>query len=44
MNFRFQMATGNLPDFTRMKQTRRLIARLLTVQRERQLQVKEGAK
>jgi|YelNatPaOPRAMG01_1025707.scaffolds.fasta_scaffold03933_6 large subunit ribosomal protein L29 len=44
MNFRFQMAMGNLPDYTRLKQTRRLIARFLTVQRERQLAVKEGAK
>lgn len=44
MNFRFQMAMGNLPDHTRLKQTRRFIARLLTVQRERQLAVKEGAK
>jgi ribosomal protein L29 len=33
---------GNLTDFTRLRITRRLIARLLTVEKERQLSVKEG--
>ncbi len=43
MNLRFQVSMGTLPDFTRMRQTRRVIARLLTVQRERELMLKEGA-
>jgi large subunit ribosomal protein L29 len=36
MNLRFQQSTGELTDFTRLRQTRRTIARLLTVQRERE--------
>jgi large subunit ribosomal protein L29 len=31
MNLRFQMAIGGLTDHTRLRQTRREIARLLTV-------------
>ena len=34
MNFRFQMATSGLPDYTRLRHTRRLIARLETILRE----------
>ena len=36
-NLRFQMATGQLDNPTLLKQTRRDIARVLTVQREREL-------
>lgn len=35
MKLRFQQATGELTDFTRLSQTRRLIARLLTALNER---------
>lgn len=34
MNLRFQMAMGSLTDFTRLRQTRRNIARLMTILRE----------
>jgi large subunit ribosomal protein L29 len=37
MNLRFQQATGELTDFTRLRYTRRQIARLLTILREREL-------
>jgi len=44
MNLRFQQATGELLDFTRMSYTRRLIARYLTILREREMiEVREGA-
>jgi large subunit ribosomal protein L29 len=36
MNLRFQQATGELVDFTRLRFTRRLIARLLTILGERE--------
>jgi large subunit ribosomal protein L29 len=36
MNLRFQMAIGGLTDFTRLRYTRREIARLLTVLNERE--------
>jgi large subunit ribosomal protein L29 len=36
MKLRFQLATGGLTDHTRLSQTRRTIARLLTVIHERQ--------
>jgi len=36
-NLRFQEATGRLEDSSRLRATRRDLARLLTVQRERQL-------
>ena len=36
MNLRFQQATGELVDFTRLRFTRRLIARLLTILNERE--------
>lgn len=35
MKLRFQQATGELTDFTRLSQTRRMIARLLTALNER---------
>ena len=35
MNLRFQQATGELTDFNRLRETRRLIARLLTALNER---------
>lgn len=34
MNLRFQQATGELVDFTRLSQTRRLIARYITILEE----------
>ena len=37
MNLRFQQATGELTDFTRMRQTRQKIARFLTILRQREL-------
>ncbi len=36
MNLRFQMAMGGLTDFTRLRQTRRNIARLMTILHERE--------
>ncbi len=39
MNLRFQMAIGGLTDFTRLRYTRREIARLLTVLNEREQDV-----
>jgi large subunit ribosomal protein L29 len=36
MKFRFQMSSGELSDFTRLRQTRRTIARLASVLNERQ--------
>ncbi len=43
MKLRFQHATGELTDYTRLRYTRRTIARLLTILRERQLaSYKEG--
>ena len=41
MNLRFQMVTGQLTDTSRLKQTRRLVARYETLLRERELG-KEG--
>lgn len=38
MNFRFQQATGELTDHTRFGYTRRSIARMLTVLREREIE------
>ena len=35
MNLRFQQATGELVDFTRLRITRRLVARLQTILNER---------
>ena len=39
MNLRFQQATGELTDHTRFGQTRRTIARLLTILNEREQMV-----
>lgn len=36
MKLRFQQATGELVDFTRLRYTRRLVARLETIIKERQ--------
>ena len=36
MNLRFQMSTGELTDFTRLRITRRQIARLMTQLNERE--------
>lgn len=36
MNFRFQMAFGGLTDHTRLRYTRRNIARMLTILTERE--------
>jgi large subunit ribosomal protein L29 len=44
MNLRFQQATGELTDFTRLRYTRRKIARLLTILREREMKVVGGEK
>lgn len=41
MNLRFQLATGELRDHSRLEHTRRLIARMLTILRERET-VSEG--
>ena len=38
MNLRFQLATGELTDYTRLGYTRRLIARYYTILRERDLE------
>lgn len=40
MNLRFQQATGELTDFTRLRHTRRNIARMLTILREREREAK----
>jgi large subunit ribosomal protein L29 len=43
MKFRFQQATGELVDFTRLRYTRRLVARLQTIVNERKSEaVMEG--
>lgn len=45
MNLRFQIVTGQLTDTSRLKQTRRVIARYMTILRERELsQQREGGK
>ena len=36
MNLRFQQATGELVDYTRLRYTRRLVARLQTIINERE--------
>lgn len=41
---RFQFRTGQLTDYTRLRATRRLIARLSTVLRERALAAQLAAK
>ncbi len=43
MNLRFQLSSGELTDFTRLRHTRRMIARLLTALTEREkVSGKEG--
>jgi large subunit ribosomal protein L29 len=42
MNLRFQQATGELTDFTRLRHTRRQIARLTTILSERERQAAVG--
>lgn len=42
MNLRFQQATGELTDFTRMRHTRRQIARLMTLLHEREAMAVSG--
>jgi large subunit ribosomal protein L29 len=42
MKMRFQQATGELTDFTRLRAVRRDIARMLTILHERMLVTKEG--
>ncbi|NMC14626.1 MAG: 50S ribosomal protein L29 [Chloroflexi bacterium] len=44
MNLRFQMAIGTLTDFTRLRQTRRNIARMMTILRERENATKSEGK
>lgn len=44
MNLRFQQATGELTDYTRFRQTRQQIARLITIIHERQMNVAGGEK
>ena len=39
MNLRFQQATGELVDYNRLRQTRRLIARILTILKEQEKEV-----
>lgn len=45
MNLRFQQATGELTDYTRLRHTRRMIARVLTIltEREQTAQMEGGA-
>jgi len=38
MNLRFQQATGELVDTSQITQTRRLIARLMTILKEREIE------
>jgi len=42
MNLRFQMVAGQLTDHTRLKITRRQIARLETILKEKQMATPEG--
>jgi large subunit ribosomal protein L29 len=44
MNLRFQQASGQLTDTTRMRVVRRDIARILTEVSQRERSAKEGAK
>lgn len=44
MNFRFQLASGELTDFSRIRYNRRLIGQMLTVLRERGQVSAEGGK
>jgi len=42
LNLRFQLATGQLDNFSRMAQVRRDVARVLTVLRDREIALAEG--
>ena len=42
MNLRFQQATGELTDYTRLRQTRRQISRLMTLLHEREAKAISG--
>ena len=42
MNLRFQISTGSLKDFTRLRQTRRIIARMTTILNEKVASENEG--
>jgi large subunit ribosomal protein L29 len=44
MNLRFQLATGELTDYTRLRYTRRMIARMSTILHERALATEEEGK
>lgn len=44
MKLRFQQATGELTDFTRLRQTRRQIARLMTLLAQRESGTALGGK
>jgi large subunit ribosomal protein L29 len=44
MNLRFQVVTGQLTDTSRLKQSRRMIARFETILNEREQAEQEGAK
>jgi large subunit ribosomal protein L29 len=44
LNLRFQVITGQLTDTSRLKITRRMIARYESILRERELAEKEGTK
>ena len=44
MKMRFQQATGELTDFTRLRAVRRDIARMLTILHERMQATEEGEK
>lgn len=41
-NLRFELATGQLDDYKRLRGTRRDIARVMTVQRQRQLKAAQA--
>jgi large subunit ribosomal protein L29 len=41
-DLRFALVTGQLDDTTRLRQARRDVARVRTIQRERQLQAEEA--
>jgi len=42
MRLRFQQSTGELTDYTRLRQMRRDIARYMTILNERMLQAESG--
>jgi large subunit ribosomal protein L29 len=42
-NFRFQNVTGQLPNYTRLSQVKRDIARIMTLLRQREIEAAEAA-